>query len=90
MFQVEENKTLYILNNKIMGEVTYPYIKDDIVNINHTFVDSSLRGKGIADKMLKEVFKYIKKNNKRAICTCSYAKMWIEKHPEYNKLIVTI
>lgn len=88
MFQVLENKTLYIINNKIIGEVTYPYIKDNIVNINHTFVDKSLRGQGVADKMLEEVFKYLKENGKKAICTCSYAKMWIERHPEYQNMEV--
>lgn len=90
MFQVLENKTLYIINNKIIGEVTYPYIKDNIVNINHTFVDKSLRGQGVADKMLEEIFKYLKENDKKAICTCSYAISWLEKHEEYHNLIAKI
>lgn len=90
MFQVLENKTLYIVNDKIMGEVTYPYVNEEVVDINHTFVDNSLRGQGVADKMLEEVFKYLKDNNKKAICTCSYAKLWIGKHEEYRNLIAKI
>ena len=79
MFHVEENKTTYIVNDQIMGEVNYPYIDDKKVNITHTFVDPTLRGQGIADKMMNEVFKYLQKNNIQT-CTCSYATSWLEKH----------
>ena len=88
MIQVEENKTTYSINNKIMGEVDYPYIDLDKVNIIHTFVDPSLRGQGIADQMMKEVFKYLQKNNIKVKCSCSYAISWLEKHPEYHDLKV--
>ena len=84
MIKVEENKATYILNNKIMGEIDYPYIYKNTVNITHTFVDSSLRGKGIADQLMTEVFKYLSENNLKVICTCSYAISWLEKHPEYH------
>ena len=42
MINVEENKTTYMVNDVVMGEVDYPYINKDTVNITHTFVDSSL------------------------------------------------
>lgn len=78
MFQVGKNKTTYIIDGKIMGEVDYIDIDDHTVNITHTFVDPSLRGQGLASKMLQEVFKYLHENNKKVICSCSYAKNWIE------------
>lgn len=88
MFQVEENKTTYIVNDAVMGEVDYPSINDNTVNINHTFVDPSLRGQGIADKLMTEVFKYLSANNLKVVCTCSYAASWLEQHPEYQSLKV--
>lgn len=42
MFQVEKNKTLYIINNEIIGEVDYSYINKDTVNITHTYVSATL------------------------------------------------
>ena len=63
MFQVGKNKTTYIIDGKIMGEVDYIDIDDHTVNITHTFVDPSLRGQGLASKMLQEVFKYLHDNN---------------------------
>ena len=88
MIKVEESKTTYLVNDVVMGEVDYPYINEDTVNIMHTFVDNSLRGQGIADKLMTEVFKYLSKNNVKVVCTCSYAASWLEKHPEYHELKV--
>ncbi len=88
MIKVEENKTTYIINNVVMGEVDYPYINDNTVNINHTFVDPSLRGQGIAGKLMTEVFKYLREHNLKVVCTCTYATSWLEQHPEYQRLKV--
>ncbi len=89
MFQVEKNKTLYIINNEIIGEVDYSYINKDTVNITHTYVSPLYRGKGIAEKMLEKIFKYIKDHNLKVICTCSYAEKWFQKHEEYQDLKVS-
>ena len=37
MFKVEENRTIY-LDDKgtILGEVDYPYISSNVVDVNHT------------------------------------------------------
>ena len=67
MIEVSANKTIYKVEGKVMGEVIYPSINDNTVNINHTFVDPSLRGQGIAGKLMTEVFKYLRKNNKKVI-----------------------
>ncbi len=88
MFIVEENRTIYVENNTILGEVTYPFISFNAVDINHTFVDINLRGKGIADKLLTKAFIYFKKNNIRVKCSCSYAKKWISNHSEYQDLLI--
>ena len=71
-------------NGECIAEVTFPQISENEVNINHTFVDRSLRGQGVADKLVKELAVYLRKNNKKAISSCSYAVDWFEKNPEYD------
>lgn len=88
MIEVNTNKTIYKIDDQILGEIDYPSIDDKTVNITHTFVDPSLRGQGIADKLMTEVFKYLSENNLKVVCTCSYAASWLEKHPEYQNLKV--
>ncbi len=68
---------------KTIAEVTFPAISKDIVNINHTFVDDSLRGQGIAGRLLLAVAQTMRKKQIKAYPTCSYAIDWFSKHPEY-------
>ncbi|MEL7648321.1 MAG: GNAT family N-acetyltransferase [Sedimentibacter sp.] len=87
-FKHESNR-IFLENEegKTIAEVTFPETSDNKVNINHTFVDGSLRGQGVADKLLTELAAKLKNNNKKAVPTCSYAVGWFEKHPEYQDLI---
>ena len=50
---VEDHRAVYYDEDQEMkGEVTFPSIDQDTVEINHTFVDPSLRGMGMAGKLM--------------------------------------
>lgn len=87
-FQYENNR-IYLENGegKLIAEVTFPTIKDQLVNINHTFVDDSLRGQGIAGKLMEAVAEKLVKENQKAVLTCSYAVRWFEKNTQYEDII---
>jgi len=86
-FIYEENRIwLKDINGNLVAEVTFPNVSADVVTINHTFVDDSLRGQGIAGKLLEAVVDTLKTENKKAYSTCSYASTWFKKHPEYDYL----
>lgn len=70
-----------------IAEVTFPDIDADTVDIDHTFVDDSLRGQGVAGKLMEAAAKQIQSQNKKAVLTCSYAVKWFEKHPEYKEMV---
>ena len=74
-------------NHTVVAEVTFPPIDNNTVAINHTFVDHSLRGQGIAGDLLKATADYLTENNLKAIPTCSYALSWFEKHEEYKDVL---
>ena len=89
MFKVEENRTIYLDDKgNILGEVDYPYISSNVVDVNHTFVDISLRRKCIASLLLTYAFNYFKENNIKVKCSCSYAIKWINNHEDYQDLII--
>jgi len=69
------------------AEVTFPDVKDGFVDINHTFVDESLRGQGIAGKLMVEVAEQLRKENKKAIPTCPYAVGWFSKNKDYDDIL---
>ena len=83
MFNIADNR-IYMNDEKgnVIAEVTFPNLDD---NIDHTFVDDSLRGQGIAAKLMLEVIDYAKSNNKKIKATCSYAVKWFEKNRDKYK-----
>lgn len=80
-FKIEENK-IYLENNngKIIAEIEFEKIEDNKYVIYHTFVDESLRGQGIASKLVELAVNEIKSKGGIAEATCSYAKKWLEKN----------
>ena len=72
--KVEENR-VYIEdeNHFLLGEVTFPNIDVNTVDINHTYVHESLRGQGIGGKLLDKAMEVIKNSNRNYILTCSMA-----------------
>ncbi len=87
-FIYEENR-IYAENEKkeVIAEITFPYVHKSIVEINHTFVDESLRGQGAAGKLMTAAVDYISSRNLKIKPTCSYAVNWFEKHPEKHEIV---
>ena len=84
-FQTQEGR-LYALDGegRLVAEVTFPAVGDGLVEINHTFVDESLRGQGVAGRMMQAVAQVLRDRGWKARPTCSYAAKWFEGHPEYG------
>lgn len=88
-FTYEDNRIfLSDENGKAVAEVNFPNISDTVVNINHTFVDDSLRGQGVAGELLEAVAVKLRQENKKAYPTCSYAIKWFEKNQDYRDIYV--
>lgn len=71
------------LSDNVIAEVTFPTV-EGISTIDHTFVDPSLRGQGVAGKLVKMAAEKILANGNKIGATCSYAVTWFKRHPEYN------
>lgn len=78
---IKEKERIYCLdtNGKIIAEITFPEVEIGVFEINHTFVDESLRGKGIAKELVKMALQEIKDKNGEVRATCSYAKEILKK-----------
>lgn len=74
-------------NGRLLAEITFPALDSQTVNINHTFVDDSLRGQGIAGMLMQAAADTIRSQGKKALPTCSYAARWFGKHPEHLDLL---
>ncbi|MFP4178205.1 MAG: GNAT family N-acetyltransferase [Acholeplasmataceae bacterium] len=84
-----ENNRIYVQDDqgKTIVEATFPTIEDGVVNIDHTFVDPSLRGQGIASKLMHEVYRYVKEKGYEVVYTCPYATVWFKRNPDKTDII---
>ncbi len=67
-------------NGKELAFITFPETESGVYNINHTVVDESLRGQGIAGKLVKMAVDEINRLGGKVTATCSYAVKWLEKN----------
>jgi len=74
----------------IIAEVTFPKYRDDVVAINHTYVDDSLRGQGIAGELMEATYEELKRDGRKAVLVCPYAVKWYREHPEKNDIVVAM
>lgn len=79
----KEKHKVYILNEKgkEVAYVTFPSIGDNVVVIDHTFVDESLRGLGIANLLMESTYEVISSQHWKAKLECRYAQKWFSNHP---------
>ena len=75
----ETNGRIWVENEegRLVAEITFPETRPGVADVDHTFVDASLRGQGAAELG----------RGMKAVLTCSYAKKWFGDHPEQGDLL---
>ena len=59
-------------------------ISHGTLDVRRTFVPPALRGQGIASRLVRAAYDYAKDNGWKPVATCSYAVLWLQRHPEYE------
>ena len=79
---IKEENRIYATNidNETVAEVTFYEIENGVYNIDHTFVDDSLRGQGIGSKLVQEAVNTIKGKGAQIQATCPFASKWMEEN----------
>ncbi len=79
-FQVGIGRVFYKdAQGKLLAEITWHPEGDQEV-IDHTFVDESLRGQGVAGQLVALAVSEIRQEGKKVGATCSYAAKWLKEH----------
>lgn len=80
-FYIGENE-----NNPI-ARITWKDGGSNIIVIDHTIVDPSLRGQGIAGQLIKKVVEMARKENLKIVPVCSYAVVKLTRTDEYKDIL---
>jgi predicted GNAT family acetyltransferase len=89
MEYIYEAHRIYVLNEeqKVIVNATFPFIKPGVVNVDHTYVDPSLRGQGIASTLMSNVVEFARQKGYKVVATCPYAVVWFKRHKDHNDII---
>ena len=55
--------------------------------MTHTFVPPQLRGRGIAEKLVRTALDYARAQSLKVVPSCSYVAAFIQRHAEYQNLV---
>lgn len=68
--------------DKLIAEITYVPQRDEKWAIDHTFVDPSLRGQGIAEQLVDRVVEEAQKEEKKLVAVCPYVVTLFDRKKE--------
>lgn len=54
--------------------------------MTRTFVPAELRGRGIAEKLVRAALEHARAERLRVVPACSYVGVFLQRHPEYRDL----
>ena len=55
--------------------------------IEHTVVPEALGGRGLAGRLVQAAFDHARTQGWQVLPACSYARMWVGRHPDYADLL---
>ncbi|PWG81803.1 GNAT family N-acetyltransferase [Pararcticibacter amylolyticus] len=82
----QEQRYEFIVDNQI-SFIDYEK-KGDKIFLTHTEVPEELEGKGVASAMVEKTFMEIEGQGLKVVPYCSYVRVFLKRHPEWNRLIV--
>jgi len=71
--------------DKAIARITWTPQDNQHIIVDHTYTDDSLRGQGIAGRLMAAVVAYARENNLKIIPTCSYVVYKMDRNPDEYK-----
>ncbi len=78
---------LYNDENQEIGEMTWSDAGTEMMIIDHTFVDPAYRGQKLAEKLVYQGVEKARREGKKIIPLCPFAKKEFDTKPEYKDVL---
>ena len=62
-------------------------LEDGRLTIAHTGVPQAIGGRGVAGALVRAALDYARSGGLRVVPACSYAALYVRRHPEYADLV---
>ena len=86
MMKIVHDQTGQLFKTEVNGHtayLAYQLTTNGGLDIRHTIVPKEIGGQGIASALVKTAYDYARSKSLKPIATCSYAVIWLKRHPEY-------
>lgn len=70
-----------------MGHITFPRVREGLVNIDHVMTYPKFRGQGVAERMMEALLQHLTRLDQKAALTCPYAQQYVGKHPQWKQIL---
>ena len=64
------------------AELLYGEFAEDVLDLQHTEVPPSSRGKGVGDALVRAALAFARERGARVMATCPYVQAWLRRHPD--------
>ena len=86
--EIEHNGAFFIeQDGKRVAELTYSRANDSLVIIDHTEVDRSLEGQGVARSLVDDAVRWARETGTKVAATCPYASAQFAKDPSIRDVM---
>jgi predicted GNAT family acetyltransferase len=74
----------------VLAQIIFENYQKDTLKLVKVFVDPSLRGQGVAAKLMLAAYDHLKLNHLKVVPTCPYAVTWFEKNPDKQDVLSAV
>ena len=83
-FEIEANQIVYREGNRTLALIHWTAVDAHTIAADHTFVDESLRGRGVGKALLDALAAHAAARGWRIRAVCPFVVKWFERSAKYD------
>jgi hypothetical protein len=87
---VRHNAAQHRFEAEVEGKISFAdyEVQGERMIFTHTFVPPELRGRGLAEKVVRVALEHARNERLCVVPACSYVEVFIERHSEFRPLLL--
>lgn len=87
-FEVRHNPAEHRFEAEVEGQLSVAdyTLQGDTIVFTHTYTPPELRGRGIAEKLVRAALEHAREKKLRVVPACSYVDIFMQRHSEFESL----
>ncbi|MBD8006924.1 GNAT family N-acetyltransferase [Bacillus norwichensis] len=90
MIEIKTGKNTFFVGEnqeQALAEIHFVPTGAEKIIVDHTYVSDDLRGQGVGEALVEHIVAFARKEGKKIIPLCPFAKSQIDQHKEYQDVL---